>query len=378
MNSKQVVNDVLNRKQPAYIPLGTYAIDCDTVARIIGHETYVRDKVKIFLALMEGRRDEVVQSLKEDSVDLFRKLDCIDLLLPEKEAQVLPPRDYVPMKYTKLNDNTWEDEQGDVFRIADRTNDVTLIRHGQKPDLQEFDGEPMLTPPDETIFDAYDHLISELGAERFIGGISGGFDVFPLPGGMEEGLPLYALEPGYIHKMIEYSVKIENYLDPFCIRDGVDQVMIGVDLGTTTSLLLSPAMFEEFCLPAMKTRIAHMKNYRDKIILHSCGNTWKIIDRLIEAGIDCYQSLQTGAGMDIGKLNEKYGGKMSFWGGVSVEKLIGGTPEDVRDDVRYAMRTAGLGGGYILGPSHSIAYGVNYDNFMAMVDEHDKLKYSCF
>jgi uroporphyrinogen decarboxylase len=378
MNAKQAVNDVLNRKQPAYIPLGTYAIDCDTAARVIGHETYVRDKVKIFLALMEGRRDEVVQSLKEDSVDLFRKLDCIDLLLPEKEAQVLPPKDYVPPKYTKLNDNTWQDEHGDVYRIADMTNDVTLIKHGPRPDIREFDEEPVLTPLDESIFEAYDHFIAELGPERFIAGLSGGLDVFPLPGGMEEGLLLYALEPEYIHRMIEYSVKIENYLDPYFIRDGVDQVMTGVDLGTTTSLLLSPAMFEEFCLPAMKTRVAHMKKYRSKMILHSCGNTWKIIDRLIEAGVDCYQSLQTGAGMDIGKLNAKYGGKMAFWGGVAVEKLIGGTPQDVRADVRYAMQTAGPGGGFILGPSHSIAYGVKYENFMAMIDEHDKLKYTCY
>jgi hypothetical protein len=376
MNSKQVVNDVLNRKQPAYIPLGTYAIDCDTVERIIGHETYVRNKVKIFLALMDGKRDEVVQSLKEDAVDLFQRLDCIDLLLPEKEAQVLPPRDYTPEKYKKLDSLTWEDNSGNIYRIADTTNDVTLIKSGWKPCMTEFDGEPDLTPPDESIFEAYDHFIAKLRGSRFIGGISGGFDVLPLPGGMEEGLALYALEPEYIHKALEYATKIENYLDGFYIRDGVDQVMTGTDFGTTTSLLLSPRMFEEFCLPAMKARIAHMKKYRDKVILHSCGNTWKVISKFIEAGVDCYQSLQTGAGMDIGKLNGIYGDKMAFWGGVAVEKLIGGTPEDVRADVRYAMRTAGPGGGFILGPSHSIAYGVKYDNFMAMLDEHDKLKYN--
>jgi hypothetical protein len=51
MNSKEAVNSVLEHRQPDYIPIGTYAIDCDTVQRIIGHETYVRNKVNIQIAM---------------------------------------------------------------------------------------------------------------------------------------------------------------------------------------------------------------------------------------------------------------------------------------------------------------------------------------
>lgn len=46
MRSKEAVTAVLNHRQPEYIPIGMYAIDCDTVKRIIGHETYVRDKIR--------------------------------------------------------------------------------------------------------------------------------------------------------------------------------------------------------------------------------------------------------------------------------------------------------------------------------------------
>jgi hypothetical protein len=35
------------------------------------------------------------------------------------------------------------------------------------------------------------------------------------------------------------------------------------------------------------------------------------------------------------------------------------------------------GGGFILGPSHSIAYGTKYENFMAMLDEFDRLRFRC-
>jgi hypothetical protein len=376
LNSKQVVNDVLSHRQPAYIPLGTYAIDCDTVEKIVGHETYVRNKVKTFIALMEGRRDEVLQSLKEDSVALFRKLDCIDIILPEKEAILLPPIGCEPEKYRKLCENCWQDEQGNIYRASESTNDITLVKHGgHLPSIKDYEGEPELAPPDESIFEAYDHLAGEFASGRFIMGMSGGFDIFPLPGGMENGLAFYALDHGMIQAAIHRSLTTANYFDRFFIRKGADQVMVGSDFSTTTGLLISPTMFSDICFPAMRDRVANIKKYRDKVILHSCGNTWKALDMIVESGVDCYQSMQTGAGMDIRLLKEKYGRKLAFWGGVGVEKLIGGTPEDVLSDVRYAMKYGSPEGGFILGPSHSIAYGTKYENFMAMLDEHDKLKY---
>jgi uroporphyrinogen decarboxylase len=98
------------------------------------------------------------------------------------------------------------------------------------------------------------------------------------------------------------------------------------------------------------------------------------MDMFIDAGVDCYQSLQTTAGMDIGMLKERFGKNLSFWGGVPLELLIGGTPEDIRKSVRYAIEKGAPGSGFILGPSHSIAKNTKYENFMAMLDEYVKLR----
>ena len=43
---------------------------------------------------------------------------------------------------------------------------------------------------------------------------------------------------------------------------------------------------------------------------------------------------------------------------------------EVREDVRHALEIGKRGGRFILGSSHSIAVGTNYDNFMAMLDEY--------
>lgn len=375
MKSKAAANAVLSRRTPCYIPLGTYAIDCDTAEKVIGHETYVRNKVKTQLALWEGRRDEVAQSLREDAVELFKRLDCIDVIIPFKEAAILPPASYMPEKVKRIGDNTWESDNGTVYCSSESTNDITVVKRPDVQDRSIYDREPRLEGPDESIFEAYDYLVDQLSGERFLLGLSGGFEPMVLPGGMEKGLMEYCLNPEGIHAMNIYNVKLHNFLDQYHIRKGVDQIFIECDFATSTAPLISPGMFREFCLPVMKARIENIKKFRDKVFLHSCGNNWKLMDMIVEAGVDGYQSLQTGAGMDLKLLKEAYGDKLCFWGGVGVETLIDGTAEEVRMEVRTAMEKGAGKGGFILGPSHSIAYGVKYDNFMAMLDEHDKLKF---
>ena len=136
-----------------------------------------------------------------------------------------------------------------------------------------------------------------------------------LPGGMEKGLMDYCLNPELIKTIGAHNLKLHNFLDRHLIREGTDQVFVENDFATTLGPLVSPPMFGEFCLPIMKERVKNIKKYREKVLMHSCGNSWKLLDMIVEAGIDCYQSLQTGAGMDMRLLKEKYGDRMSFWGG---------------------------------------------------------------
>ena len=48
---------------------------------------------------------------------------------------------------------------------------------------------------------------------------------------------------------------------------------------------------------------------------HNCGNNWKLMDIFIEAGFECYQSIQAKTGtMDIKVLKERYGDlERFFW-----------------------------------------------------------------
>jgi uroporphyrinogen decarboxylase len=92
---------------------------------------------------------------------------------------------------------------------------------------------------------------------------------------------------------------------------------------------------------------------------------------LMDMGIDILQALQFDArGMDPLAIKERYGRRLCFEGGVSVQKTLPfGTPEDVRREVRERIRVLGRDGGYILGPSHVIQDGTPPENIVAMFDE---------
>ena len=97
-----------------------------------------------------------------------------------------------------------------------------------------------------------------------------------------------------------------------------------------------------------------------------------LLDQFAAAGIDCYQSIQESAGMDIVEVQKQYGDRFAVWGGVRVEHLLAGEAEDVYRDVDRFMQEVAPHGGCILGTSHSVAVGTRYENFMALLDRFDE------
>jgi len=375
VTGKERVYNAIARKPVDKIPLGFYAVDCDTVSRVIGRKTFVRDKIGSMLALADGRRDEVAESYKKDTVDFYRKIDCADLIIP-KEAALLPPQTYEPQPLKKIADNKWEDKQGRVFQAVFGENDIMCV---YDPTLKkefsasDFSKPVNSKPPDDSIFEALDYLIAELGNERYICS-SSGIAAMPMLGGFDNAMVMYALQPEVIHSANRRAVENLKMTAGNCVRKGSAGVHVEQDMAGTNAPFISPGMFRELCLPYLKESIAIIKQYTEQVNFHNCGMNIPLMDMFVEAGIDCYQSLQTTAGMEIGKLKKMFGDRMTFWGGVAVEILIAGTPDDTRKEVRTAMERGAHGGGFILGPSHSIAYGVKYDNFLAMIDEYVKLR----
>ena len=372
MNSKERVRRALAHRPVDRVPIGFFAIDFDTVERVLGHETYLRAKAKSQIAFWEGRRDEVVQSWREDMIELYRKLDFIDIInVGAMASGVAPPRDYEPERVRRVDAQTWEAADGRVWKYSDVTADLTLVAQPEpRFSLADFPPDDEPSPPDLSVFEVVDAVIEALGDERYILGPTGDEAGMVLLGGMEHGLMMYGLEREVVKRAIEYATRMGDLSDAWMIRPGTDGVLWGTDFAATTGPFISPRMFREFCLPSIQARVRAVKSRGLAVLKHACGNNWKLLDMFVEAGYDAYQSIQASAGMDLGQVKARYGDRLALWGGARVEALVSGTPEEVRRDVVAALRVGAPGSGYIFGTTHSVAVGTRYENFMAMLDAY--------
>lgn len=151
--------------------------------------------------------------------------------------------------------------------------------------------------------------------------------------------------------------------------DEVDGLFFGNDFGTQRDLLIAPAQFDEFILPWVRRFAAQARGHGLQVILHSCGSVYRIIDRLIDAGVECLHPLQARAqGMDAGSLAGSFKGRIAFLGGVDTQELlVHGTPADIAAEI---LRLKGLfGPRWIVSPSHeALLPDVPPENVRAMAE----------
>lgn len=70
---------------------------------------------------------------------------------------------------------------------------------------------------------------------------------------------------------------------------GMDGIMFCEDLGVQDRTLMSPAMWREIFRPLYERLTSRAHRHGMKVIQHSCGYNWLLVDDLCEAGIDCLQ-----------------------------------------------------------------------------------------
>ncbi|MCI0513184.1 hypothetical protein L0128_08240 [candidate division KSB1 bacterium] len=149
--------------------------------------------------------------------------------------------------------------------------------------------------------------------------------------------------------------------------DLMDGYFFGNDFGTQRDLICGPALFDQFVMPWFRkfTEQAHAHGYQ--VILHSCGSIYRVIERLIDAGVECLHPLQARAwNMDAEILAREFKGRIAFMGGIDTQELlVHGTPAEVIADVRRVK--ALLGPCLIVSPSHeALLPNVPPENVAAM------------
>jgi uroporphyrinogen decarboxylase len=134
--------------------------------------------------------------------------------------------------------------------------------------------------------------------------------------------------------------------------DLVDGFFFGNDLGMQQSLTCGPRQIDRFVLPWLRKFAEQGRRHGHQVVYHSCGSIHGVIDRLIEAGVDCLHPLQAQAAqMDAETLARQFKGRIAFFGGIDVQHLLTqGNPNEIRAEVKRVKTL--LGPNLIISPSH--------------------------
>jgi uroporphyrinogen decarboxylase len=222
-------------------------------------------------------------------------------------------------------------------------------------------------PVDESCLEAIAYAVEDAGDTHFV---VGRLPSVSLPWretvGLEEFLTRMITDPPFIHKAMTYYRRQLVAYGRAMLELGVDALLEGSDYCDNRGVLMGPARFREFIWPAMKDLADLAHSYGRYFIKHTDGNCWAILDDFVEAGIDGWQGIQPRIGMDLRLLKEKYAGKLCLLGGVNCETLTLGSPAQVAEEVRYAIRHAAPGGGLVLASGNTLQYGTKWENYAAM------------
>lgn len=149
----------------------------------------------------------------------------------------------------------------------------------------------------------------------------------------------------------------------------IDMFFFGNDFGSQLDTLISPEMFDRFVMPAFVKFTDQAHRHGMKVLLHSCGSIYRVIPRLIDAGVDALHPIQAmAANMDAKTLARDFKDKIIFVGGVDTQHLLpNGTPQQIRDEV-HRLRDL-FGPNFVVSPSHeSILPDVPWENIQAMAE----------
>jgi uroporphyrinogen decarboxylase len=154
--------------------------------------------------------------------------------------------------------------------------------------------------------------------------------------------------------------------------DNLDIIKIGDDLGTQTSLMMSPKMYKQYLKPFHADYIAFIKERtKAKVFFHTDGDVFDLIPDFIEIGVDILNPIQTSAGKmsNLQELKTRFGKQLTFCGAVDTHRILPmGNQQEVRDEVKRVIDIMAPGGGYMLASVHTIMEDVPPENILAMVD----------
>lgn len=200
--------------------------------------------------------------------------------------------------------------------------------------------------------------------------------------------------PGWVFATSRYLRKMEVYFADLCMyreeierlhekvtdllvavvhnygRAGADAIFYCEDLGVQDRLLIGPEMWRDIYKKHYERLVGAAREHGMKVLMHSCGYNWDLIDDLIAVGINAFQFDQP-CNYDMPALAEKLRrAKVALWSPVDIQKVMPtGDRELIEKTARDLVET--FRGGFIA-KNYPDLHGIGVE------PEWDKWAYDAF
>lgn len=269
---------------------------------------------------------------------------------------------------TNIDDNIVIDRFGTKYNLSEHGQPFPF--EGPINNIRDTVGFDMAAGLKEGDFEGPRYVIERIGEKRAVFLLI--IDPFKLSwklrGSMENLLYDYAVDSVLVHKLASITTEYNIAVIDHAASIGIDVIAVEGDLAGNTSLIMSPQHFQEYIKPYLKKIVKYSHSKGLKIIKHSDGNIWQILDDLVEIGFDGIHPIQPQC-MDIAEVKEYLRDKVCIIGNIDCQRLLpDGSPDEVERVVKETIEIASPGGGYIISSSNSIHPGVKPGNYIAMID----------
>ena len=215
-------------------------------------------------------------------------------------------------------------------------------------------------------------LRREIGDEYMVCGTVS--SVFGIPSGQKMADFCYAFadDPAGMHEAARARIADSIEWGMRQVDAGCDIILEPTDYCFNTGPLLSPPMFAEFVTPYLTDLVQALMDYGAYVMVHTDGDIMPILDDLASTGAHALHSLDPMAGVDIAEVKRRVGDRMCIMGNVHCAMMQTGTPEDIANSARYALRHGMPGGGYIYSTSNVAFKGMPVASYDLMLEVREQ------
>lgn len=271
---------------------------------------------------------------------------------PFKDVQGL--LDYIPRNIEQLHNRQF----GDMWTFAGRGNVWGAASQSPREQflgLQEKVGENTVIFPNESPV---------------------GLDTAHVRAGLDLLVYAYADNPQLVSDWLEAL----NWAEIQRVHETADPSLSPVtlvysDIANTEQVFFSPSFLRKEFFPRVAKLVEAWHAHGIKVIFHSDGYLWDVLDDLRAVGVDGLNPLEPLSRMYAGDIRKAYPDWI-LMGGIDASQLLPfGSAEDVRAAVRKTIDEAGAQGRLWLGSSTEIHPAVKLENVLAMWDEIESYGY---